>query len=89
VTSSVGSGPYPLTWATRKETNYSQDSVSLPSQNRCPSPLKEVDFVGTVTSRSGPWTKQYLGDTVSFDQCVTFPGFEIVSLVPGTVFSIG
>jgi hypothetical protein len=87
ITAPVG-GPYPLTWKTGKETKFSSKSASFPSPSRCPAPLVEFDFVGTVVNVFGPWTKQFLGETVAFDDCLT-SGFETVGLVTGTLFTIG
>jgi hypothetical protein len=86
-TNGFGIGPYPLTWSTGKITNFSTFSSSLPSPPRCPTPLVELDFVGTITQVVGPWTKRFLGAPVAFDVCLT-NSFGIVELVPGTVFTM-
>ncbi len=55
----------------------------------CPAPLiGPFDFVGIVQTVQGPWTKQFLGETVTFDFCINSEG-AIVELVPGTLFRIG
>ena len=83
------SGICPLTWSTGKETNFSV-SHSTPSTNRCPFPLSEIDFVGTVASASGSGTKRFVGKPVAFDVCVAVQiNLVIVELVPGTLFTIG
>jgi hypothetical protein len=82
-----GSGPYPLTWSTGKITNFSTFSSSVPSPPRCPTPLSELDFVGTITHVVGPWTRRFLGAPVAFDVCLT-NSLGIVELVPGTVFTM-
>ncbi len=87
-TFATGLGPYPITWSTGKQTNFNARSASFPSPSRCAAPLMEFDFVGTIATVSGPWTKQFLGDAVAFDVCVT-SGFVTIGLVPGTLFTIG
>jgi hypothetical protein len=89
VSNGFGPGPYPITWTTAKETNFGTVSSNLLTPGRCPAQLfGELDFVGTVVKVQGPWTKQFLGETVTFDVCVT-DHFSIVGLVPGTQFRIG
>lgn len=82
-----GSGPYPLAWFSGKITDFSTVSSSLPSPPRCPTPLTELDFVGTVSHVVGPWTKRILGAPVAFDVCLT-NSLGIAELVPGTVFTM-
>lgn len=83
-TNGMGNGPYPLTWASLKVTNYSLvSSVSVGGpQSRCLDGATELDFVGAISSVSGPWTKRFLGAPVTFDICLT----EGIELVPGTEF---
>lgn len=85
--SSIATQPHPITWSTGKETNYNETSATFPSPGRC-SGLTEVDVVGAVVTVSGSGTKQFLGETVRFDVCVTTAS-AIVELVPGTAFTIG
>ncbi len=82
-----GSGPYPLTWFNAKITDFSTVSSSLPSPSRCPTPMAELDFVGSVSHVVGPWTKRILGAPVAFDVCLT-DSLGITELVPGTVFTM-
>jgi hypothetical protein len=83
------SGICPLTWSTGKQTNFSF-SHSTQSTNRCPAPLSEIDFVGTVASASGSGTKRFIGKPVAFDVCFAVQiNVFIVELVPGTLFTIG
>jgi len=86
--SALGPPPYPIVWMTGRQTNFDTTSQSFPSPSRCPAPLTEFDFVGTIASVQGPWTKHFLGDPVAFDECLT-SSFAVVELVPGTVFTIG
>lgn len=49
--------------------------------------------MGTIVTVSGPWTKRFLGDTVTFDACVAPMGpdpnyFVTEALVPDTFFTI-
>jgi hypothetical protein len=90
----VGPGPYPITWKTRKETNIQcaglcgQPPSGFRTPSRCTNPLtREYDWVGSVATVLGPWTKRFIGDTVAFDVCLT-SSFGIDGLVPGTVFMI-
>ena len=84
ITNGMGDGPYPLTWSSLKVTNYSLvSSVSVGgTQTRCLDGAPELDFVGAISSVSGPWTKRFLGAPVTFDICLT----EGIELVPGTEF---
>jgi hypothetical protein len=82
-----GTGPYPLTWLNGKITDFSTVSSSLPSPSRCPAPLFELDFVGTVSHVDGPWTKRFIGATLAFDVCLT-DSLGITGLVPGAVFAM-
>ena len=89
VSEGFGPGPYPIVWTTGKETNFGTVSSDLLTPGRCPPQLAgELDFVGIVVKVQGPWTKQFLGETVTFDVCVT-DSLAIVGPVPGTVFRIG
>ncbi len=88
LSSALGPGPYPITWSTGKETNFSSRSIAFPAPSRCPAPQFEFDFVGTVATVQGPWTKQFLGEAVTFDVCLTNQ-FVTVGLVSGTMFEIG
>jgi hypothetical protein len=88
VSNGFGLGPYPVTWMTGKETNFQTVSSTLLYPGRCPAPLYgELDFVGTVVTVEGPWTKQFLGETITFDVCLN-TDLAIVGLVPGTLFRI-
>jgi hypothetical protein len=82
------SGPYPITWSTGKVTTWSLVSTSGGMPNRCLAPQFEIDGVGKIVTVSGPWTKQYLGELVTYDACVT-QRLAFAGLVPGTVFAIG
>jgi hypothetical protein len=80
-----------LSWSSGKETNFTIISNSGPGRGRCPE--IELDTVGTIVTVSGPWTKRFLGDTVTFDACLApmgpDPGYVVTEgLVPGTFFSI-
>jgi hypothetical protein len=86
-TDGLGNGPYPLTWSSMKETNYSLVSSSSPSQSRCPNSAPELDFVGSISYVVGPWTKRFLGAPVAFDICLG-GGDGAIELVPGTVFTM-
>jgi hypothetical protein len=90
----VGSGPYPITWSTGKEANTQcaglcgQPPSGFRTPSRCTNPVtREYDWVGSVATASGPWTKRFIGDTVGFDVCLT-SNFGIDGLVPGSVFMI-
>jgi len=90
----VGLGPYPITWSTGKETNIQCAGIcgeppsGLRTPSRCTNPLTtEYDWVGSVATVLGPWTKRFIGDTVTFDVCLTSSGGSD-GLVPGTVFMI-
>lgn len=93
----VGPGPYPINWATGKEIAFNCGGnptpdcggppSSFPVSGRCPAGLTEFDFVGTVATTLGPWTKRYVGDPLLFDVCLT-SGFGVAELVPGTDFMI-
>lgn len=93
----VGPAPYPITWTTGKDINYNcggdptpncgGSPSSYPVPGRCPSGLREFDFVGTVATTSGAWTRRYIGDPLEFDVCLT-PSFGVVEVVPGTHFMI-
>jgi hypothetical protein len=85
--------PGPLTWSTGKETKFTITSETSFGPGRCRSAPIEVDAVGTIVSVSGPWTKRFLGDTVTFDACLVPVGPDPVGvategLVPGTFFTI-
>lgn len=90
----VGAGPYPILWSTGKELGL-QCAVScgsppsgFRSPSRCTIPsTQEYDWVGSVATRVGPWTKRFIGDTVMYDVCLT-SSFGIDGLVPGTLFTI-
>ena len=91
----LGSGPYPITWSTGRETTiqcagtcgFPPSGFRTPS--RCTNPLTtEYDWVGSVaTITFGVWTKRFIGDTVTFDACFT-SSLAIDGLVPGTLFTI-
>ena len=90
----VGIGPYPIQWSTGKDLGL-QCAVACgapPSgfrtPSRCTNPLtREFDWVGSVATSTGPWTKRFIGETVTFDVCLT-SNFGIDGLVPGTLFTI-
>lgn len=93
----IGPAPFPLTWSTGKQTNYNCGGTptpdcggppsGFPKPGRCAAPLIEFDFVGTIATTFGPWTKRFIGDTLVFDVCLT-PSFGTEGLVPGTRFEI-
>jgi hypothetical protein len=84
-TDGLGSGPFPLTWSSLKTMSYSAVSATTGSLTRCPDSTEpELDFLGTISSAVGPWTKRFIGATVSFDLCLN-AGIE---LVPGTAFTM-
>jgi hypothetical protein len=85
--------PGPLTWSTGKETSFTIISETTFGPGRCRGAPIELDAVGTIVSVSGPWTKRFLGDTVTFDVCLVPVGPDPVGvategLVPGTFFTI-
>ena len=85
--SGFGLGPYPLTWSNGKVTDFNTASSSLPSPSRCPTPMPELDFVGSISRVAGPWTGRFLGAPVAFDVCLT-DALAVAELVPGTVFTM-
>jgi len=90
----VGSAPFPIQWSTGKGFGL-QCAVACgrpPSGFRTPSrctipQTREYDWVGSVATNTGPRTKKFLGDAVTFDACLT-SSFGIDGLVPGTFFTI-
>jgi hypothetical protein len=93
VTGGSGTWSGTLTWSTGKQTNFVITSNTGPSlPGRCPYGF-ELDTSGVIASVSGPWTKRFLGDTVTFDACLApmgpDPGYVVTEgLVPGTFFTI-
>jgi hypothetical protein len=86
--SCVPTGICPLTWSTGKGTNITF-SQTTPSTNRCPAPLVEIDFTGTVANASGSGTKRFIGKPVAYDVCFAVQiNVVLVELVPGTSFTI-
>jgi hypothetical protein len=90
----AGPPPFPIVWASGKAIYFNCGGgacggppSSFPVPGRCPASLTEFDFVGTVTSTLGPWTKRYIGDPLEFDICLT-SAFAVAELVPGTKFMI-
>ena len=86
--------PYPILWSTGRELALrSAVACGLPpsgfrTPSRCTIPqTREYDWVGSVATSVGPWTKRFVGDTVTFDVCLT-SSFGIDGLVPGTAFRI-
>lgn len=87
-TTALGAGPYPITWATGRKTDDTKTSGGFHTPSRCPAGELEYDLHATITSVSGPWTKQFLGQPLSEDVCLD-ASFGITELVPGTLFTIG
>lgn len=90
----VGPDPFPIAWATGKQTNYNcpfrgcgTSPFIFQYPGRCPTSLMEFDAAGTIATVSGPWTRRFIGDTVTYDICVTRE-LGVDELVPGTAFMI-
>ena len=90
----VGSGPYPILWSSGKRLSLQcaaacgQPPSGFRKPSRCTIPqTREFDWVGSVATSVGTSTRRFIGDTVTFDVCLT-SSFGIDSLVPGTLFTI-
>ena len=90
----IGPAPYPIHWSTGKVLGLQcavacgQPPSGFRTPSRCTNPqTREYDWVGSVATAVGPRTKKFIGDTVTFDVCLT-ASFGIDGLVTGTQFTI-